>query len=85
MSQSSYVYCDNQSVLRNVTVPASMLKKKSQSIAYHFIREGVARLEWLVSYVQSDENTSNTLTKSVVGEKRKVLVADYMYDIYDNI
>ena len=33
---------DNQSALHNTSVPESTLKKKSNSIAYHFVREGVA-------------------------------------------
>ena len=33
-----YISGDNQSVLANSTVPESQLKKKSQSIAYHFVR-----------------------------------------------
>ena len=39
------IYGDNQSVLANTTIPDSTLKKKSQSIAYHFVHEGVARDE----------------------------------------
>ena len=35
-----FVYGDNQSVLWNSTIPDSMLKKTS-SVAYHFVREGV--------------------------------------------
>ena len=31
-----FIYGDNQSVLANTTIPDSTLKKKSQSIAYHF-------------------------------------------------
>jgi hypothetical protein len=38
-----YVYGDNQSVLANTTVPHSNLKKKSNAIAFHFVREGTAR------------------------------------------
>ena len=37
---------DNQSVLANTTSPSSALKKKSNAIAYHFVREGCARDEW---------------------------------------
>ena len=33
------IEADNQSVLANTTIPDSVLKKKSQSIAYHMIRE----------------------------------------------
>ena len=36
---------DNQTVLANTTNPTSALKKKSNAIAYHFVREGVARDE----------------------------------------
>ena len=32
-----FIYGDNQSVLADTTIPDSMLKKKSQSIAYHFV------------------------------------------------
>ena len=38
----AYIEADNQSVLCNTTIPDSTLKK-SQSIAYHMIREGAAR------------------------------------------
>ena len=32
-----YVYGNNQAVLANSRAPDSMLKKKSNSIAYHFV------------------------------------------------
>ena len=35
-----YIQGDNESVLANTSNPSSMLKKKSQSIAHHFVREG---------------------------------------------
>ena len=35
-----YVYGDNQSVLANMTISDSALKKKFQSSAYHFVHEG---------------------------------------------
>ena len=41
----AFVYGDNQSVLYNTTLPESALKKKSQGIAYHFVREEIARDE----------------------------------------
>jgi len=45
----TFVYGDNQSVLTNSNLPYSVLKKKSSSIAYHFVREGVAQCELLVT------------------------------------
>ena len=36
------VYCDNEAVTKNTTIPESMLKKKHNSIAYHWAHEAVA-------------------------------------------
>jgi hypothetical protein len=67
----TYIYGDNQSVLANVTGPDSVLKKKSNSIAYHFVREGCARDEWRTTYINTHDNQSDILTKPLPpGEKR---------------
>jgi hypothetical protein len=44
-----YICGDNQFVLANTTIPDSTLKKKTQSICYHFLREFAARDEWRTS------------------------------------
>ena len=62
---------DNQSVLNNSSNPDSRLNKKSNSIAYNFVREGVARDEWRCTYVKSENNQSDLLTKVITdGQKR---------------
>ena len=38
----SYVHCNNMSVIHNTSNPDYVLKKKSNSICYHFVREAVA-------------------------------------------
>ena len=43
----SFLYGDNQSVLCNTCIPDSTLNKKNHAVAYHFVREGVAREEWV--------------------------------------
>ena len=58
-----FIYGDNQSVLNNTPILESQLKKKSQSIAYHFIRKGVARNEWRTAYVNTHENKADLLRK----------------------
>ena len=66
-----YVYGDNKSVLCNTTAPDSQLKKKSNSVAYHHCREGVALDEWRTCYLNTDENMSDMMTKPLpAGEKR---------------
>ena len=81
-SDPCYVYGDNQSVLYNTTLPESTLKKKSNSIAFHAVREGVATNEWLTGYEPTDSNVSDLLTKPVpAGERRTHLVRGVMYFI----
>ena len=73
-----------QSVLANTTILDSTLKKKSQSIAYHFVREGVARDEWRTAYVNTHENPADLLTKPLPsGEKRRGFVRMILHHVYD--
>ena len=70
-SDPTFIYGDNQSVLCNTTMPQSTLKKKSNSIAYHFVREGCAKDEWRTTYVNTHLNVADLLTKCLAaGEKR---------------
>ena len=83
--QPAFIYGDNQVVLKNTTIPESTLIKKCQSIAYHMVRKGVARKEWLTGYVPSEQNPSDTQTKTVPTQsKRTHLVSMYLYDIYED-
>jgi hypothetical protein len=81
--EPAYIQGDNQSVLYNTSIPDSTLKKKSQSIAYHFVREGSARDEWRTSYVNTNDNESDLLTKMLpAGEKRKGHVRNLLHHIF---
>jgi hypothetical protein len=78
-----YIQGDNQSVLANTTIPNSTLKKKNQSIAYHFIREGVARYEWRTSYVNTHDNEAGLLTKLLpFGAKRIKFVTRMLHHFF---
>jgi hypothetical protein len=79
----AYIFGDNQSVLANTINPDSTLKKKSQCIAYHFVREGVARREWMTSYANTHENEADLLTKlSPNGEKWRGFVRNLLHHIF---
>ena len=41
----TYIYGDNMPVIHNTSKPESVLKKKSNSNCYHFVREAVATKE----------------------------------------
>jgi hypothetical protein len=82
----SYVYCDNNSVVMNTSAPASTLKKKSNSIAYHAVRWSVAADEMRVTHIASEDNVADILTKPLPGgEKRDWLVSRVLHDIVQEV
>ena len=83
VSNPCFIYGDNQSVLWNTSIPESMLKKKTSSVAYHYVREGVSRDEWRTSYIKSSDNPADILTKNLpAGINRYRKVRMIMFDIY---
>jgi len=84
LSGPTYVYGDNMSVIHNTQRPESTLKKKSNSICYHAIRESVAMKESLTGHVSSKENPADITTKLIPsGQLREHLVRKLLHDIYD--
>ena len=83
VSNPVFIYRDNQSVLWNTTIPESNLKNNKNSIAYHFVREGVAHGEWGTEYIKTYTNPSDLMTKALpAGINRKRKVQEIMYNIY---
>ena len=86
VNNPAFIYSDNQSVLWNMTDPDSTLKKKSSSVAYHFVREGVAKDKWRTGCVKTSENPSDVMTKVIVSAAdRKRKVSMMLYDIYAEV
>ena len=83
VSGPSYIYRDNMSVITNTQKPESTLKKKSNSICYHAVREAVAMGECLTAHVPTTKNLADLMTKVTFGGKRHNLVKGLLYDIYD--
>ena len=85
ISGPTYVYGDNMSVINNTQKPESMLKKKSNSICYHAIRESVAMGESLTGYLPSKKNLADLASKIIPsGQLREWLVSQLLFDIYDD-
>ena len=78
----TWIYGDNMSVIKNTSTPESMLKKKSNAICYHLVREAVAAKECLTCWVPTLRNWADLLTKVLSGRKRQLLVKNVLYDIY---
>ena len=86
LSGPSYIYGDNMSVvLHNTQRPESILKKKSNSVCYHAVREAVAMGECLVGHVSTHDNPADIYTKIIPGgQKRDHLVGLILHDITDH-
>ena len=69
VDEPAFIYGENQLVLINASAPESTLKKKSQSLAYHFIREGCTSDEWSTTYIHTLLNVSDLMTEPLSGDK----------------
>ena len=67
----AHVKADNLSVVKNSSMPESTLKKKSNSIAFHYVRERAAADMIQVSYEPTGTNLADMLTKIQPGPVRK--------------
>ena len=73
------VFCDNQSVVLNTTLPSSTLKKKHNAIAYHRVREAVAAETIRIAKVSSEKNVADLLTKPLPGPKLHAFAQMILY------
>jgi hypothetical protein len=57
------VFCDNEAVVKNASVPESTLKKKHNAIAYHRVREAIAAGTIRISKEHTSTNVADIFTK----------------------
>jgi len=72
-------FCDNKSVVTNVTNPESTLKKRHNSIAYHKVRECVAAKALRIRHESGKENCSDILTKFLPSEAHRQCCKSILY------
>ncbi len=74
------VFCDNNGVVKNTTIPESMLAKK-QFIAmnYHVVREAVAAKILRVGKEDGMTNLADLFTKVLTADRRRALCRHIMY------
>ena len=84
LSGPTYVYGDNMLVIHNTQRPDSTLRKKSNLICYHDVRELVAMVESLTGHIPTAENCADLATKIIPGGKNcDHLVGKILFYIVD--
>ena len=73
------VFCDNESVTKNVTRPESPLKKKHCAVSYHKAREAIAAKIIRVAKICGKVNLADLLTKLLSGPTLRDLVGMVMW------
>ena len=72
---------DNMSVVLNISVPSSVLKKKHNAIAYHNVREANEAKVMRFAYVKSEEDVCGLLTKPLNNENFHHLVKNWLFRV----
>ena len=78
ISGSSYTYEENMSVIHNTQSPESTLKKKSNSICYHDVRESVTVGNSLTGNVGTNKNCADLATKVLYRGNRRFHVSNLL-------
>jgi hypothetical protein len=79
ISGPTNMFCDNQSVVINATVPSSLLKKKHNAVSYHKVREALAANIVRIAKEPSETNLADILTKPLAGPRFKSLITHILY------
>jgi hypothetical protein len=84
LSGPTFVYGDNMSAVHNTQRTESVLKKKSNSMCYHAVRESAAMGESLIGHVPYVDNPADIWTNVVPGgQKRNHLIHLLLHDLCD--
>ena len=73
------MYCDNEAVYKNISIPSSVLSKKMHSISYHYCREAVADGTCRIAKEDTETNLADLFTKVLPKAKREDLLDRFMY------
>ena len=84
ISGSSFIYGNNMSVIHNTQRLESILNKKINSISYHAMRESEAMGEYITTLIGTNDNIADLATRVLYSGKRKHMVCNILYDIYDD-
>lgn len=80
LSGPTNVFCDNQGVVKNTSIPESTLSKKHNSINYHVVREAAAAGILRVGKEDTKTNIADAATKLQPYSTKMELLGHVLYD-----
>jgi hypothetical protein len=73
------MFCDNESVVKNSSIPESTLRCKHNAITYHRVREAAAANILRIGYIHSSTNLADMFTKPLPGAQIHELWEQILY------
>ena len=76
---STYMFCDNEAVYKNASMPELQLRKKHHIIAYQMSRESVASGASRIAKEDTETNLADLFTKILPRPRRELLLNKFTY------
>jgi hypothetical protein len=73
------VLVDNNTVVKNLTIPSSTLRRKHNAVCYHVVRENVTSKTIQIAYVPSEQNLGDMFTKMLGATKLHTMCQNILY------
>ena len=73
------MFCNNEAVYKNTSMPESQLRKKHHSIAYHMSRESFASGATQIAKEDTETNLADLFTKVLSRSRRELLLNNFTY------
>ncbi len=77
------MFCDNMAVVKNTSMPESVLAKKHNAINYHIICEAVAAGIIRIGKEDTDTNIADAFTKLMDFSRKFELLCPFMWERHD--
>ena len=79
MDGISNIFCDNKSVVTNVSVPTSILNKRHNTICYHCVKELQAAGKIKVGWIPGKINPEYLLTKNTMASNVRHSILEVIF------
>ena len=79
VEQPTDILCDNRGVVKNTSIPSSVLSKRHNAINYHSVREATAASIIRVGKEDTATNIADLFTKMLPRERRNELLSQFTY------